>query len=297
MHKALVTGGTGFVGKHLCGLIEAPNVLTRSPESAPSELWKAACFRWIPNSGQPPPESFDGCEAVFHLAGEPVAEGRWTASKKARIRDSRVLGTRNLVAGMRNLKDCPPVLVSASAVGAYGDRGDEILDEQSPRAAGFLADVCHAWESEAMRAEEFGVRVVTVRVGLVLGKEGGALARLRPIFRLGFGGRLGSGRQWMPWIRVEDLARLFVFAAENESLRGPVNGSAPNPVSNLGFTKALGQAVSRPTLFPAPGFALRLALGEFAEVLLASQRVVPKAAADAGFTFRYETIGGALSNL
>ena len=297
MRKALVTGGTGFVGKHLCALLKAPSVLTRAPESAPPELERAACFGWVPDQELPPPESFEGCEAVFHLAGEPVAEGRWTARKKARIRDSRVIGTRNLVAALRDLQVRPPVLVSASAVGIYGDRGNEIVDERSAAATGYLADVCRAWEDEAIRAAEFGMRVVTIRVGLVLGKEGGALARLMPLFRLGAGGRLGNGRQWMPWIRVEDLARLFVFAAESRSLSGPVNGTAPSPVTNRGFTRALGRAVRRPTLFPAPGFALRLALGEFAQVLLSSQRVVPKAAAEAGFSFRYETIGAALSDL
>ena len=284
------------MGMRLCELVDSPNVLTRKPESAPSELWKAACFRWVPDD-EPPPESFDGCEAVFHLAGEPLAEGRWTASKKARIRDSRVIGTRNLVAGLRALDSRPPVLVSASAVGIYGSRGDESLNEQSPAATGFLGDVCRQWESEAMRAKEFGMRVVTIRIGLVLGKEGGALAKLLPLFKLGAGGRLGNGRQWMPWIHVEDLTRLLVFAAENSSMHGPVNGTAPNPVSNRGFTRALGQAVRRPALFPAPAFGLRLILGEFAEVLLSSQRVVPKAAVDAGFQFRYSTIGSALSDL
>ncbi len=295
--KALVTGGTGFVGKRLCTLLDTTNILTRRPESAPSDLWKAACFRWIPDEELPPQEAFDGCEAVFHLAGEPLAEGRWTERKKARIRDSRIIGTRNLVAGLRALDSPPPVLVSASAVGIYGSRGDEILNEQSPAAAGFLGDVCRQWESEAMRAEEFGVRVVTIRIGLVLGKEGGALARLVPMFKLGAGGRLGNGRQWMAWVHADDLIRLFVFAAESGSLRGPVNGTAPNPVSNRGFTRALGQAVKRPALIPAPAFGLRLALGEFAEVLLASQRVVPKVALDAGFQFQYSTIGTALSDL
>ncbi len=295
MNKPLVTGGTGFIGKRLCALLPPPNVLTRSPEKAPRDLSGAACFRWIPDSEAPPPEALDGCDAVFHLAGEPVAEGRWTAAKKARIRDSRVLGTRNLVKALGEMSEPPKVLVASSAVGIYGTREDEVLTEDSPAAPGFLADVCLEWETEARKAEEFGMRVVTIRTGLVLGQEGGALAKMLPLFKLALGGRLGSGRQWMPWIHVEDLARMFVFAAETSSLSGAVNGSAPEPVQNLDFTKALGRAVKRPALFPAPAFMLRAALGEFAAVLLASQRVVPKAALDAGFEFSYPDIDAALA--
>ena len=281
----------------MCSLLPPPNVLTRRPETAPRDLSKAACFRWIPDREPPPPEAIDGCDAAFHLAGEPVAEGRWTAAKKQRIRDSRVIGTRNLVRGLGQAPQRPGVLVSASAVGVYGTRGDETLTEDAPAATGFLAEVCREWEAEARKAEDFGIRVVTVRIGLVLGGEGGALKRMLPLFKLGLGGRLGSGRQWMPWIHVADLARLFVFAAETERLAGPVNGAAPEPVRNRGFTKSLGRAIRRPALFPAPAFMLRAALGEFAEVLLASQRVVPKAALEAGFQFNYETIDAALAGL
>lgn len=297
MKKALVTGGTGFVGKYLCALINTPNVLTRRPETAPPELRSAACFRWQPDSELPPSEAFEGCEAVFHLAGEPVAEGRWTPRKKARIRDSRVHGTRNLVEALGALDRPPSVLVSASAVGIYGSRQDEVLDEDSEPASGFLADVCRAWESEAMAAERLGIRVVIVRIGLVLGKNGGALAKLLPLFRICGGGRLGNGRQWMPWIRVDDLARLLLYAAETNSLSGTVNGTAPHPVRNSEFTRALARAVRRPALLPAPAFGLRLALGEFAEVLLASQRVIPRAATSAGFQFRFPTMDSALADL
>lgn len=295
MNKPLVTGATGFVGQRLCARVPPQNVLTRRPEAVPAYLSGAACFRWIPDQEQPPPEAFDGCDAVFHLAGEPVADGRWTSAKKARIRDSRVLGTRNLVAALRPLDSPPPVLVSASAVGLYGSQGDEELDESAPPATGFLADVCRAWEAEARTAEELGIRVVTIRIGLVLGVNGGALAKMRPLFKLGAGGRLGNGQQWMPWIDVDDLARLFVFAAEHEDLSGPVNGTAPNPVRNREFTRALGRAVRRPAVFPAPAFALRLALGEFAGVLLASQRVLPKAAMRAGFEFLHTTVDSSLA--
>ncbi len=297
MTKPLITGATGFIGSRLCGLIQAHNVLTRRPEDAPPELSQAACFRWDPEAEPPPAEAFAGCDAVFHLAGEPVAEGRWTPEKKARIRDSRTLGTQHLVAALQALENPPPVLVAASAVGYYGTRGDEVLSEQSSPGTGFLADVCREWEAAARQAEEFGVRVVTIRIGLVLGGQGGALARMLPLFKLGAGGPLGNGRQWMPWIELEDLARLFVFAANDESMQGPVNGAAPYPVRNRDFTRELGRAVKRAAILPAPAFALRLALGEFAEVLLASQRAVPQAATNAGFEFRHKTLDAALTHI
>ena len=293
----MVSGATGFVGRRLCRLLTKPRILTRAPEHAQPEFDRSACFRWDPSNEPPPAEAFDECRTVFHLAGEPVAEGRWTESKKALIRDSRVAGTRHLVNGLRKLERRPEVLVSASAVGIYGSRGDEILNESATPAEGFLADVCREWEAEAQAAEDLGMRVVTIRVGLVLGAHGGALARMLPLFKLCAGGRLGDGRQWMPWIHVDDLASLFHFCAENASMSGSVNGAAPNPITNRQFTKALGNAVGRPALFPAPAFALRLALGEFAEVLLASQRVVPEKASAAGFEFEHPTIESALDGV
>lgn len=297
MKKTVVTGATGFIGRHLCKLLRAPNVLTRSPETTPPEFATSGCFRWDPENELPPPEALAGCDAVFHLAGEPVATGRWTKSKKARILNSRVGGTGNLVKGLQAMETPPSVLVSASAVGYYGSSPDERWTEESTPAAGFLAEVCKQWEAAAAEARECGTRVVMIRIGLVLGKDGGAMARIMPLFKLGLGGNLGNGRQWMPWIHVGDLARLFVFAAENDTISGPVNGSAPNPVTNREFTRALGRSVRRPTLFPAPAFALRLGLGEFSQVLLASQRVLPAAAQEAGFEFRYPTIDSALASL
>ena len=297
MKKTVVTGATGFIGRHLCSLLNAPNVLTRTPETVSPEFDRSGCFRWIPDREAPPPEALSGCDTVFHLAGEPVATGRWTKSKKARIVNSRVAGTWNLIDGLRAMETPPSVLVAASAVGYYGSSPEEELTEESAPGSGFLADVCKQWEAAATAAREFGVRVVTIRIGLVLGKDGGAMARLLPLFKLGLGGNLGNGRQWVPWIHVEDLARLFVFTAERDMVRGPVNGSAPNPVTNREFTRSLGKAVRRPTLFPAPAFALRLGLGEFAQVLLASQRVIPTAAQAAGFEFRHPTIDSALANL
>ena len=290
-----VTGATGFIGRRLCQRLESPRILTRRPEAVPSAFSGYACFRWDPASEAPPPAALDGCRTVFHLAGEPVAEGRWTASKKVRIRDSRILGTRNLVAGLASMDAPPEVLVAASAVGYYGSRGDEVITEDSAGTEGFLGEVCEAWEAEAMAAEEFGIRVVTIRIGLVLGRGGGALAKMLPLFRMGLGGRLGNGKQWMPWIHVDDLADLFLHACKHPELQGAVNGTAPNPVTNRDFTRAVSRAVSRPALFPAPGVALRLGLGEFASVLLASQRVQPVRALESGFEFRFDTVDAALA--
>jgi len=297
--KALVTGGTGMVGPRLLRLLDKPTVLSRNPERARQSIGHLAgrIISWDPLQGPPPAEAFDGIDVVHHLAGESVAGSRWTAAQKARIRDSRVVGTRNLVQGIRQAATKPAVLVSASAVGYYGDRGEEELTESSPPARDFLADVCVAWEKEALAAEELGVRVVTERTGIVLGAGGGALAKMLTPFKLGAGGPLGNGRQWMPWIHVDDLARLYVHAAERASIRGPMNAVAPNPVRNSEFTKALGRQLRRPAFMPAPYIGLRIVFGEFAQVLFASQRVIPKVAIDTGFTFEYPEIAGALKEI
>ena len=238
-------------------------------------------------------------EAVFHLAGEPVVEGRWDAKKKDRILRSRVESTRALVRSIASMAPAsrPRVLVCASAVGIYGTRGDELLTETSAPGVGFLADVCRAWEGEAAKARELGVRVVSVRIGIVLSTAGGALAKMLPIFRAGLGGRLGDGKQWMPWIHIDDLVGLLRFAAASEELDGPVDASAPDIVNNAAFTHALGAALHRPALVPAPAFALRLALGEAASVVLASQRVVPARALEAGYRFAHPKLGEALADL
>ncbi len=295
--KALVTGATGFVGRHLLARLDRPVVLSRDAERARQSLTKfnAEAFAWDPLAGPAPPEAFRGVDTVFHLAGDPVAEGRWTAEKKQRIRDSRVIGTRNLVAGVRQLSEKPRVLVSASAVGYYGSRGDEVLDESaSPATGDFLADVCRGWEAEAQAATELGIRVVSIRAGVVFGPDGGALQKMLMPFKLGMGGPLGKGHQWVAWIHVDDLVSLFMHATANETLSGPVNGTAPNPVTNKEFAKALGAALHRPAVIPTPYFALRAMLGEFAKILFDSQRVVPKKALASGFQFRYPEIGPAL---
>jgi uncharacterized protein (TIGR01777 family) len=297
--KALVTGGTGFVGPRLLRLLDRPVVVSRNPERARQSIGHLAgrIVRWDPLEGPPPPEAFDGVDTVFHLAGESVAEGRWTAAQKARIRDSRVVGTRHLVQGIAQASHRPGVLVSASAVGFYGDRGDEELTESAAPAHDFLADVCVAWEKEALAAEQSGVRVVTARTGIVLGSGGGALGKMLTPFKLGAGGPLGSGRQWMPWVHVTDLARLYVHAAEHDSIRGPMNAVAPNPVRNSEFTKALGRQLHRPAFMPAPYIGLRILFGEFAQVLFASQRVIPRVALDSGFVFQYPDIAAALREI
>lgn len=295
--KALITGATGFVGKKLLTHLKQSHVLSRNAEKAEKQLsaFGVMAFAWNPEKEQAPLAAFEGVDTVFHLAGESVAEGRWTEAKKARMRDSRIAGTRNLVNAMASLKQRPKVLVCASAIGIYGDRGSELLPETAKPADGFLAELCKDWEAEAAVAKELGIRVVSIRVGIVLGKNGGALGKMLTPFYLGVGSPLGSGKQYMSWIHLDDLVGMMLFAAENEKTSGAMNGTAPNPVSNKEFTKALGKAVHRPTFFPAvPGFVLRLALGEFAEVLLGSQRCVPQAALDAGYRFKFADVEHAL---
>ena len=298
--KALVTGATGFVGPRLLRLLDRPVVLSRDPDRARPKIGHLVerIIRWDPMQGPPPQEAFQDIDAVMHLAGESVAAGRWTAARKAMIRNSRVIGTRNLVQGILQAAAKPRVLVSASAVGYYGDRGEEELTEAAPPAHDFLAEVCVEWEREALAAERAGVRVALARTGIVLGSgSGGALSKMLLPFKLGAGGPLGNGRQWMPWIHVADLARLYLHAADTGSIVGPMNSVAPNPVRNSEFTKLLARQLHRPAFMPAPYFGLRLAFGEFAQVLFASQRVIPKVALDTGFVFQYPELAGALREI
>lgn len=296
--QAVVTGATGLIGQALIRQLGSRvAVLSRDDGRAQRQLGGVKAYRWAPEGGPAPVEALRGADVVFNLAGEPAAEGRWTAEKKRRIRDSRVVGTRHLVAGLAALDERPRVLVSASAVGYYGDRGDELLDERSSRGQGFLADVCVEWEREAMAAERLGMRVVCVRIGLVMSTAGGALAKMLPPFRLGAGGRLGSGRQWMPWIHIDDLVGILLHAAWSETLRGPINGVAPAPVTNAAFTAALGHAVHRPAVLPMPAFALNIAFGEMSDMLMASQRVMPALALRSGYTFLHPDLDGALASL
>ena len=240
------------------------------------------------------PAALAGSNAVVHLAGEPVAQ-RWTAAARDKILRSRVDGTRALVAAMR--AQPPQVLISASAVGYYGSRGDEILTESAPAADDFLGRVAKAWEEEAQAAEPLGVRVARLRIGMVLGKEGGALGRMLLPFRLGVGGRLGSGEQWMSWIHINDLVALIAFLMKESTVRGVFNATSPFPATNREFTRALAEAVHRPAIFPVPAFALKMMFGEMSEVLLASQRAIPDAAQRAGFVFQHPDIFAALAQI
>jgi len=292
-----MTGASGLIGrrliKNLGGAGHKLTVLSRhAGTNVPPNVTVAV---WDPMKGPAPESGLRGADAVIHLAGEPVGQ-RWSAEAKRRIRDSRVTGTRNLVATLGKMSAPPRILVSASAVGYYGSRGDEVLREDSAPGTSYLAEVCQAWEKEVEAAAALGVRVVRIRIGIVLDAKGGALQRMLPPFRMGVGGRLGDGRQWMSWIHLEDLAAMFQHAVENP-VSGAWNGVAPIPVSNADFTRVLAGALHRPAIFPVPAFALRLLFGEMSEILLGSQRVAPAAAEAAGFRFRFPELSGALENV
>jgi len=302
--KFAVTGATGFIGQRLVReLLDSRHqvlALTRDPERAKAKLpVRCEAAAWNPTSGSLDPEVLAGCDAVVHLAGEGVADKPWTAARKQQILDSRVLSTRMLVQALSGLPAPrrPRTLVAASAIGFYGERGDDILSESAPAGSGFLAEVCQAWERESGAAQELGVRTAIVRIGVVLGRDGGALAKMLPPFQLGVGGRLGAGTHWMSWIHADDLVQLLIEAATNDSYVGVINGVAPDPVTNAEFTAALGRALHRPTLFPVPRLALNLMLGEMASILFASQRVVAEAAQRLGFRFQYGSIDNALADL
>jgi uncharacterized protein (TIGR01777 family) len=233
-------------------------------------------------------------DAIVNLAGEPIF-GLWTAEKRRQIRESRVAGTQRIVEAIEAMVERPRVLINASAIGYYGDTGETLVDESSPVGRGFLADVCRDWEGEAKRAESHGVRVVFVRTGFVLG-SGGALKLIGPIFKLGLGGKLGSGGQWMSGVHVDDVAGIAVWAIENEGINGPVNAVMPAPFRNSEFTKELARSVARPAIIPAPAFALRLAFGELSHSMLDSCRVAPRVALQGGYKYRFPTLPAALSS-
>ncbi len=292
--KALVTGATGLIGRHLICHLQNPVVLSRDPDLARATLDGVRAHAWTPEAGPPPASAFDGVDVVFHLAGEPVAGGRWTAERKRRIRESRLLGTHNLVAALTGLASRPQLLVSASAVGYYGDRGDEVLDETASPGQGFLAELSAEWEREALAAEQLGLRVVCLRTGIVLSREGGALPKMLPAFRAGVGGKLGTGRQWMPWIHLDDEIGLLLHAMNEPQMRGAVNAVGPHPVTNQEFTRVLARILRRPAIFPVPEFALRVAFGQMSQLMTASQRVNPTQAKQSAYHFRYPELEGAL---
>jgi uncharacterized protein (TIGR01777 family) len=293
----LITGATGFVGKQLVEhlLAEGHSVQYLGRKRDRTMDLRAAFHLWENPSGSPPAlNAVPRCDAVIHLVGEPIAQ-RWTPEIKRKIFDSRVKSTRNLVAAIATLRHKPSVLVSASAIGFYGDRGDQVLTERDHAGNGFLAELCTAWEREADLTSEYGLRVIKIRVGVVLGSQGGALKKILPLFRAGLGGRLGSGRQWVSWIHESDLVRAICWAADRSDVSGAVNGCAPQPVTNEEFTKTLAQILHRPAILPAPKLALRFLLGEMADFLFDSIRVVPAVLESGGFNFKYRNLRDALA--
>ncbi|MFQ5989486.1 MAG: TIGR01777 family oxidoreductase [Candidatus Methylomirabilales bacterium] len=294
----LVSGATGFIGRGLCHTLKERGLTftacSRRPDRAKSLLpGVKEAYRWRPKLESAPLAAIQGAQAVVHLAGETVA-GRWTKDKKKAIRESRIVGTRNLVDAIGDAKSKPGVLVCASAVGYYGSRGDEELTEDSGPGDDFLAELCQAWEAEAKRAEEFGVRVVMLRTGVVLGLGGGALQQMLLPFKMGLGGPVGNGRQWMPWVSLDDVIGIILHAIGVADIKGPVNVTAPHPVRNAEFAKTLGKVLHRPAFLPAPTFVLKILLGEFADVLLSSQRILPKRIQQSGYAFRHPTLEAAL---
>ena len=283
--KIGITGATGFIGCTVrrAALAKGDEILlfSRRPKKE-GRLFSLTR-----------PLDVSNCDGLVHLAGESIL-GLWTREKRRKIMESRVEGTRRLVEGMAIAEVRPKVLVSASAIGYYGDTGEVITDEDAPPGTGFLAEVAQAWEAEALQARSLGVRVVLLRIGFVLGREGGAMNLIKPVFRAGLGGRLGSGHQWMSCIEVEDLATMVMECLHNDLISGPMNAVMPSPVTNAAFTKAAARAAHRPALFPAPAFALRLALGELSHVLLDSQRIIPKRFTDQNFTYRFGELDTAM---
>lgn len=290
-----ITGATGFLGPHLIARLQREGHQIRTLGRRPTGIPNTGHFAWDALAGPLDPRALEGVEAVFSLAGEPIAQ-RWNADVKRRIRDSRVLGTRNLVDGIRRAQTSP-VLISSSAIGYYGDRGDNVLTESSRPGKDFLAGVCIEWEHEAERAFEIGCRVATVRTGIVLGKGGGALKQMATPFRAGVGGPVGSGRQWVSWIHIDDITNLCVFVLQNSTIGGAVNGTSPGPLRNADFAHALGRTLGKPAVVPVPTFGLKLLYGEAASALVASQRVIPETASQAGFRFRYTDCESALAEI
>ena len=293
--RILITGPTGLIGKALKKSFTDKGwemlLATRHEPKSDNEV------RWSAEDGFADAAKLEGIDAVIHLAGESVNGLRWTDEKKKAIRDSRVLGTRNLVEALSKLKKRPEVFVCASAIGFYGERGDEEITESSPAGTTFLSEVCKEWEGEARRAEDAGIRTVLLRTGIVLSKDGGALGTMLLPFKLGVGGVVGSGKQWMSWISLDDHVRAIEFVIEEKNIRGAVNSASPHPVTNQEFTKTMGDVLYRPTFLPLPEFVVSMALGEMGdELLLTSTKVIPKRLEDAGFKFEYPDLKPALEH-
>jgi len=293
--KVAVTGSSGLIGSSLVSFLSEKNVtvskiLRENPED--NEI------SWKPEGGDWDTAFADGIDGIVHLAGENIASGRWTRVKKEKIRNSRIEGTKRLCEHILKLPDPPSVFVCASAIGFYGDRGMEFLNESSSRGNGFLPDVCLGWEEATESVSKAGIRVVNVRFGVVLSKEGGALAKMLTPFKMGMGGKIGSGTQYMSWVAIDDVSGAIYHALITDSLKGPVNVTAPNPVTNKEFTNTLGKVLNRPTVMPMPAFMARLAFGEMAnDLLLASTKVAPKRLSDSGYEFQYPELENALKHI
>ena len=298
--KILITGGTGFVGTQLTSRLLADGhevtILTRSFKGSEKTSSGLSYVEGDPTKQGPWQEVIEQHDAVINLAGASIFS-RWTEEYKKAIRDSRVQTTRNIVEGIPSRAETPFVLFSTSAVGYYGFCGDEELTEASPHGDDFLARIAVEWEGEALKAKDKGARVVITRFGIVLGEKGGALSQMIPLFKKYIGGPIGSGRQWFSWVHIKDLAEAFVFLLKHPEISGPVNLCSPNPVRNKELAKALGKALHKPSFMPAPGFMIKLVLGEFGSVILEGQRVLPKKLLDHGFAFQYADIGKALQSL
>jgi len=292
--RILITGGTGFIGKALCPLLASRGhqlvLWTRQVKPVLPE----GVTEFVNQLSELEPDSVD---AVINLAGAGIADKRWSAERKQLLISSRVDTTEQLVEWMKTQTAPPKILVSASAVGYYGEQGDQEVSEQTQPVAGFTYDLCDAWEKAALAAEALGVRVCVVRTGVVLGEGGGSLGKMLPAFRFGLGGRLGKGQHWFPWIHLDDMARVYAWLVENEQASGVFNASAPNPVTNADFTKALGVALRRPTIFPMPEVVLKLLFGELAELLLVSDKMLPQRLLAEGFEFTYPKLDTALAEI
>ncbi len=291
--RAVIYGASGFIGGGLASMLAGEGYEVTGV-SRKGEGDVAGVSHWL----KPGDVDFKGCDVVVNLAGAPIDQ-RWTDAKKKEFHESRVGVTKGIVARISELPEDerPELLLNGSAVGIYGDRGDERLDESTSRGAGYLADLCAEWEAAASKAEALGVRVIMFRIGVVLGRGGSAYEKLQKVFKAGIGGRLGDGRQWMPWIHVDDLRSAMIFAINSETMFGPVNGTAPEPERNADLSRKLAKAVGRWVFLPVPGFALKLVLGDFAGALLAGQRAVPKKLEQAGFRFRFRKLEDALDDL
>lgn len=297
--KMVLAGGTGFIGRHLCRTMldegHSLIVLSRHPERKPSPPnSRTRTVKWEGREDGSWADSCEGAEVVMNLSGAPIADKRWTPARKRELVNSRVFTTRSLLASIAKWKTKPHTFITASGVGFYGDRGFENLNEASPSGKGFLAELCQSWEAAAKEGEALGMRVLSVRFGMVLGLDGGALPKMMVPFRFFLGGPIAPGSQFVSWIHVTDLSRLILWLINNQSMSGPINGVAPDPVSMREFCRILGKAMNRPSYFPVPEFVLRMALGELAGMLTTGQRVYPERALEGGFAFSYPTLPDAL---